>query len=179
MRPVLRPLAIAAVLLAALGPPAPSAEPNPLCGVELPLERLDGDYILSIGGGVLPAEGRIVPVGVADTFGVSIEAQDDRLVMRVGPDEIVFEAAGDAEPDQQFAAGIATADMSRQDFEAAVGCEIENLPRLVGRDFRGDAGAPVGPVYQLIVHAPGAMVGTLAPAEGSGAIRVVHLDRRN
>lgn len=171
MAPISRALVGATLGLAAVAPPGAAAEPNPLCTADVPLERLEGFYTLMIGGGVLPGEGGVVPVGVAETYGVALQAENGRLVMQVGPHEVIFEPAG-GESAEPFAVGIATADMSRPEFEAIVGCEIENLPRLVAHD--GSL------TYELIVYdrsgtAGSRMVGTLYRADGLDTPRVIHL----
>ena len=140
---------IAASLMSVAATYAKAQNTN-LCGSTPDVDDFVGTFSFDIGSAILTDGSTIVPLDANNTFSATFFALDGELVLSADPTEIPFVIAGDDEPDWVFDPQ-ADLNISSSDLELVVGCEISDLPRLVGTSTTASAeGTEIVYTYRLI-----------------------------
>lgn len=185
-QPIVRRVSVASAILAALIAVPAAAEPGELCDAQPSLDALAGAYDVTIGRALLFGDNRVVPLDAQNTFSVTMEAQDDLLMMEADDNVVVFEYADADDEAFEYKELQDMLDIPPDDFMGYFGCNLDRMPILLGGGLAdSQEGTPIEFEYELVIwnsRADGRadMSGTLSWSGGGiSSVRSVAVEPRD
>ena len=149
--PLLSSLLMGATIV--LSPLSTLAE-NELCGAVVEPEELSGSYELSLGNALIFGDGKSVPLQDSQTLIVNISIFAGGLIMESEGFAVDLELFGNEDTREWYWEALGgVVNESSEDYARIVGCEINKLPRIIGRGMSTSSeGMPVNYVYYFVIE---------------------------
>ena len=159
--PRLTAIALAAIAAAAGVPASAQDDRAENCDRVLAYEDLAGSYTITLGPSLLTAPGApSIPMPTEDVLQGTMAAIGESLALDAPNTDVTLRFAGSAEPDWRWGTDEGMAHISSGDLGLALGCEVSDLPRLVGEGTgRSAEGHPLALTYRLVVVEDGYLYG--------------------
>ncbi len=131
------------------------------CDRVLAYEDLAGSYTITLGSSLLTAPGApAIPMPTKDVLQGTMIAIGEALALDAPNTDVTLRFAGAAEPDWRWSTEKGMAHVSSDDLGLALGCDVSDLPRLVGEGTgRSAEGHPLALTYRLVAVHDGYLYG--------------------
>jgi len=140
---------IAVGVSTALLPYQANAEDS-MCGSEVALESLVGNYLMGLNHPILYSKGKVLPLSATDSFPIEISVEGDKLAIAAGGEIVLLDMLGGSSPSWAAEDTLSFA-LSPEVMAAELACSYNDLPRFIGTGFsQSQEGTIIYYTYRLV-----------------------------